>query len=76
MCLSLPCKVIETEENEGKAVIEFNGIKAKAFNIAKAKKGDFVLVKEQNIIEVLSKEEEKETQKALNVIVGKKKKRH
>jgi len=73
MCLSLPCKVIETEDNN--AIIEFNGIKAKAFNIAKAKKGDFVLVKEQSIIEVLSREEEKEVERALNTIVGKKKKK-
>ncbi len=56
MCLAVPAKVVE--EKGGKAVIEQFGQRRLVFNnVVNAKAGEFVLVQQGFIVEVLEAEE-------------------
>jgi len=62
MCLSIPGKVIDIEED--KAIVDYSGEKREAnTSLVKAKIGDYVIVNAGFIMEKLSKEE---AEKCLN----------
>ena len=63
MCLALPAKVVE--EKGGKAVVELFGQRKDVFNLLNARKGQFVLVQQGFIAEIL---EEKEALDALEAV--------
>lgn len=70
MCLNLPGRVIEEKGKE--AVVYFNGVRVKAVNLAKAKKGEYVIVQNNVIIERIST---KEALEILQVVAKRKKKK-
>jgi len=56
MCLAVPAKVVE--EREGKAVVEQFGQRRLVFNnVVNARKGEFVLVQQGFVVEVLEEAE-------------------
>jgi hydrogenase expression/formation protein HypC len=73
MCLTVPGKVIELEGNS--ALVSFGEAKEGALNLANARKGEFLLVRNKAVIERLSREEEMETAKALSESYRKKKRK-
>ena len=66
MCLAMPAKVIELQENGKKAVIEQAGIKRTVFNnVINARKGEFVLVQQGFIVERIPEKDAREALEAL-----------
>ena len=63
MCLAIPGKIIEIEENNEHAIVDYgNGTKRKAnITLVEVKKGDYVLVHAGFAIEVLNEKEANET---------------
>ncbi len=59
MCLASPAKVSNLKENGKVAVISLGKKKIEAYNLAKAKKGDWVLVQQGVAVEKMSKENAK-----------------
>ncbi|MFQ6089621.1 MAG: HypC/HybG/HupF family hydrogenase formation chaperone [Candidatus Methanofastidiosia archaeon] len=68
MCLAVPAKVLEIEENKG--IVDFGGVRQKVrFDlVSNVKKGDYVLIHVGFAIEKLSKEEAEETLELLREI--------
>ena len=57
MCLSIPGKVQEIKKN-GKIVVDYGSEKRRAdLSLVKIKEGDYVIIKEKIIIEIIPKEE-------------------
>ena len=63
MCLAIPGKIIEIEENNEHAIVDYgDGTKRKAnITLVEVKKGDYVLVHAGFAIEVLNEKEANET---------------
>lgn len=60
MCLSIPGKVQEIKNN-GKIIVDYGSEKRMAdFSLVKIKKGDYVIIKEKIVIEIIPKEEAEE----------------
>jgi len=60
MCLSIPGKVQEIKKN-GKIVVDYGSEKRMAdFSLIKIKEGDYVIIKEKIVIEIIPKEEAEE----------------
>lgn len=57
MCLAVPAKVIALKENGKRVLVEQQGVEREAINMAKAKKGDFVLLQQGFAVEKISKKE-------------------
>ncbi|MFA4855086.1 MAG: HypC/HybG/HupF family hydrogenase formation chaperone [archaeon] len=66
MCLAVPAKVIALKENGKKVLVEQQGIEREAINMAKAKKGDFVLLQQGFAVEKISEKEALEAIEAWN----------
>jgi hydrogenase expression/formation protein HypC len=65
MCLAIPARVVELKEGGKKVVVEQQGVQREAINMAKAKKGDFVLLQQGLAIEKISEKEARETMQAM-----------
>jgi len=70
MCLNLPGRVIEEKGKE--AVVDFKGVRIKAANVVNAKKGEYVIVQNNVIIERISG---KEALEILQLVAKRKKKK-
>ncbi len=63
MCLAIPGKIVEIDENKEHALIDYgDGTKRKAnITLIEVKKGDYVLVHAGFAIQILNEQEAKET---------------
>ena len=71
MCLALPAKVVELQENGKRAVVEQFGQRKEVFNnLVNARVGEFVLVQQGFAVERLGKKEALDALKALDCFKG------
>lgn len=56
MCLAVPGKVISLKENGKIALIGYGKKRVSAYNLIKAKKGEWVLVQQKTIVEKIDEE--------------------
>ncbi len=65
MCLAIAAKVIELRNDGKKAVVEQGETRREVLNMAKAEKGQYVLVQQGFAVEKISEKEARETFEAL-----------
>ena len=65
MCLAIAAKVVELRNGGKKAVVEQGETRREVLNMAKAEKGQFVLVQQGFAVEKISEKEARETLEAL-----------
>ncbi len=69
MCLAIPAKVLEVEENT--ATVDYGGVKRKAqLDLVEAKPGDYVLIHAGFAIEVMDKETAMESLSQINEMLN------